>query len=92
VEGVHGEATSYLWYVRSPTCSPSMHGKVSEASNYVNCVGLVRYHRSCSYLDHPRSNNISGPLRQSLDGKGAHISSFVGRLERIVHKSTEIVK
>jgi hypothetical protein len=26
---VHGEATSYLWYVRSPACSPSMHGKVS---------------------------------------------------------------
>jgi hypothetical protein len=49
VEGVHDEATSYLWYVRSPACSPSMHDKVSGASNYVNCVGSVRYHRSCSY-------------------------------------------
>jgi hypothetical protein len=41
VEGVHGEATSYLWYVRSPACSPSMHDKVSGASNYVNCVGSI---------------------------------------------------
>jgi hypothetical protein len=38
VEGVHGEATSYLWYIRSPACLPSMHGKVSGESNYVNCV------------------------------------------------------
>jgi hypothetical protein len=28
VEGVKGEATSYLWYVTSPACSLSMHGKV----------------------------------------------------------------
>jgi hypothetical protein len=49
VEGVHGEATSNLWYVRSPACSPSMYGKVFGVSNYVNCVGSVRYHRSCPY-------------------------------------------
>jgi hypothetical protein len=31
-------------------------------------------------------------LWQSLDGKGARIDSFVERLEKIIHKSTEIVK
>jgi hypothetical protein len=41
VKGVHSEATLYLWYVRSPTCSPSMHDKVSGASNYVNCVAAL---------------------------------------------------
>jgi hypothetical protein len=28
VQSVKGEATSYLWYVRSPACSLSMHDKV----------------------------------------------------------------
>jgi hypothetical protein len=28
MEGVQDEATSYLWYVRSLACSPSMHDKV----------------------------------------------------------------
>jgi hypothetical protein len=39
VEGDKGEATSYLWYIRSLACSLSMHSKVPRASNCVNCVG-----------------------------------------------------
>jgi hypothetical protein len=37
--GVKGEATSYLWYVRSSTCALSMHGQVTGMANCVNCVG-----------------------------------------------------
>jgi hypothetical protein len=63
-----------------------MHNKVPGASNYVNCVGWLRYNRNCSYWGHPRLNNISGPLWQSLEGKGARISTFVGRLEKSLRK------
>jgi hypothetical protein len=37
--GVKGEATSYLWYVRSLTCALSMHDQVLEVANCFNCVG-----------------------------------------------------
>jgi hypothetical protein len=39
VEGVKGEATSYLWYVKSLTCALSMHGQVPGAVNCFNYVG-----------------------------------------------------
>jgi hypothetical protein len=39
VEGVKGEATSYLWYVRSSTCALSMYDQVPGAVNCFNCVG-----------------------------------------------------
>jgi hypothetical protein len=39
VEGVKGEATSYLWYVRSLACALSMHDQVHGVVNCFNCVG-----------------------------------------------------
>jgi hypothetical protein len=83
VEGVKGEATSYLRYIRSRTCSLSMHGKVPGASNYINCVGWLRYHRSCSYWGHPPLNNISDPLRQSLGNCQRNLSGLL-HLTRVV--------
>jgi hypothetical protein len=38
VEGVKGEETSYLWYIKSLTCSLSMYDKVPRVVNCVNCV------------------------------------------------------
>jgi hypothetical protein len=39
MKGLKGEATSYLWYVRSSACALSMHDQVPRAANCVNCVG-----------------------------------------------------
>jgi hypothetical protein len=38
VEGVMGEAISYLWYVRSSTCALSMHDQVPGRTNCANYV------------------------------------------------------
>jgi hypothetical protein len=39
MEGVKGQPTSYMWYVRSLACSLSMHDKVPRSSNCVNYLG-----------------------------------------------------
>jgi hypothetical protein len=85
------EAISYLWYIKNSTCALSMHGQALGAMNCFNCVDWLWYNRSCSYWVYQLSNNISDQLWQSLEGKGARINTFIGRLERSLCKGIEIV-
>jgi 3-methyladenine DNA glycosylase Mpg len=91
VDGVKGEATSYLWYVRSSTCALSMHGQVH---GVVNCFNYVA-DSDITAAALIEAINCLTTYRVSYSkawrAKEHTLALFVGRLERSLRKGTEIV-